>query len=147
MKGLHFEDLKVGARFRSERYVVTEEAMVEFAREWDVQSFHLDRAAAEMSVFGDLAASGWHTAAIAMRLFTTGPLRFDGGAIGLSVDELRWPTAVRPNDRIQLETEILEMRISKSRPGHGIIRIRNVMTNQRGEIVLSYMANALVQRE
>ncbi len=125
---------------------MTEEAIVDFARRWDVQSFHLEHVAANESVFGGLAASGWHTAAIAMRLFTTGSLQFDGGAVGLSVDELRWPAAVRPGDTLQLETEILEMRASKSKPQHGIIRLRNVMTNQNGEVVLSYLANAMVRR-
>ncbi len=144
---LYFDDLKVGQRFDSEPYAVTERAIFDFARQFDVQPFHLDHAAAKESVFDGLSASGWHTAAIAMRLFTTGPLQFVGGAVGLGVDELRWPTAVRPNDRLQLETEILEMRPSKSNPQRGIIRIRNVKTNQKGEIVLSYMANAMVQRQ
>jgi acyl dehydratase len=81
-----------------------------------------------------------------MRLFTTGPLQFVGGAIGLGVDELRWPVAVRPNDTLQLETEIFEKRESRSKPQQGIIRIRNVLRNQTGEVVLSYTANAMVQR-
>jgi len=119
---------------------------VNFAREFDVQAFHLDHEAAEKSVFDGLAASGWHTAAIAMRLFTTGPLQFVGGAIGLGVDELRWPSAVRPGDTLRLETEIMELRPSRSKPGQGLIRIRNVTNNQRGEVVLSYFANAMVQR-
>ena len=85
---------------------------MDFAREFDVQPFHLDHAAAKESVFEGLAASGWHTAAIAMRLFTTGPMQFVGGAIGLGVDEFRWPIAVRPGDRLRLTTEILEMRPS-----------------------------------
>jgi acyl dehydratase len=143
---IYFEDIKVGDRFKSEAYEVTERAIVDFAREFDVQPFHLDPAAAKESIFGGQAASGWHTTAIAMRLFTTGPLQFVGGAIGLAVDELRWPVAVRPGDILQLGTEILEMRPSKSKPEQGIIRIRNVMTNQNGETVLSYMANAMVRR-
>ena len=143
---IYFDDLKIGDRFESEAYQITEEAIFAFAREFDVQPFHLDHTAANESVFEGLAASGWHTAAIAMRLFTTGPIRFVGGAIGLGVDELRWPIAVRPDDRLRLTTEILEMRPSKSKPTQGIIRIRNVMTNQNGEVVLSYMANALIRR-
>ena len=110
-----------------------------------MQPFHLDPIAAKQTIFKGLAASGWHTAAIAMRLFTT-TIPFAGGAVGLGVDELRWPVAVRPNDQLQLETEILEMRASRSKPQQGIIRIRNVMRNQNGEVVLSYMANAMVQR-
>jgi acyl dehydratase len=147
MDGLYFEDVAVGARFRSDTYEVTEEAIIRFAREFDVQSFHLDHAAAQESVFRGLSASGWHTAAIAMRLFTTGPLQFAGGAIGLGVDELSWPVAVRPGDKLQLETEILEKRESRSKPWQGVIRVRNVLTNQNGDVVLSYEANALVQRK
>ena len=146
MSNHYFEDVQVGDRFTSEPYTVSEAAMVGFAQEFDVQPFHLDPAAANESVFGGLAASGWHTAAIAMRLFTTGPLRFAGGAIGLGVDELRWPAAVRAGDRLQLETEIIDARPSRSKPDYGILRIRNVMTNQKGEIVLSYSANAMVRR-
>ncbi len=146
MNELFFEDVVVGTKFQSESYLVTEEAIIHFAREFDVQPFHLEHAAANESIFQGLAASGWHTAAIAMRLFTTGPLRFNGGAVGLGVDELRWPIAVRPGDSLQLETEILEARASKSKPRQGIIRIRNLLSNQRGEVVLSYFATALVQR-
>ena len=146
MTARYFEDVDVGETFRSEPFLVTEEAIIAFAREFDVQAFHLDDAAAKDSVFRGLAASGWHTAAIAMRLFTTGPLRFVGGAIGLGVDELRWPLAVRAGDRVHMTTEILETRTSRSKPEYGILRIRNVLTNQDGEIVLSYLANAMVRR-
>ena len=146
MTGLYLEDVAVGQRFVSEPYHVSETAMVEFARQFDPQPFHLNHAAAEASVFGGLAASGWHTAAIAMRLLMTGAMQFAGGAIGLGVDELRWPTALRPNDTMQLETEILETRPSRSKAGYGIVRIGNVAKNQRGEVVLSYKANALVRR-
>ncbi len=145
MNPIYFDDLKVGESFRSEPFKISEQAITEFAREFDVQPFHLDPIAAERSIFRGLSASGWHTAAIAMRLFTM-TIPFAGGAVGLGVDELRWPIAVRPNDTLQLETEILETRPSKSNPQRGIIRIRNVMTNQNGEVVLSYMANAMVQR-
>ncbi len=146
MAELYFEDVSVGERFASEPYAISEEAIVTFAREFDVQAFHLDHAAANASVFGALAASGWHTAAIAMRLFTTGPLQFVGGAVGLGVDELRWPVAVRPGDQLRLTTEILDARASRSKPGYGILRIRNVLTNESGEVVLSYTANAMVRR-
>ena len=146
MPALYFEDVTVGQHFGSDAHEITEEAIIAFAREFDVQAFHLEHAAANESVFAGLAASGWHTAAIAMRLFTTGPLQFVGGAVGLGVDELRWPVAVRPGDRVQLTTEILDARASRSKPGFGILRIRNVLMNQNGEIVLSYSANAMVRR-
>ena len=145
MAELYFEDVSLGQRFESEPFDISEEAIIAFAREFDVQAFHLEHAAANASVFAGLAASGWHTAAIAMRLFTTGPLQFIGGAVGLGVDELRWPVAVRPCDQLRLTTEILEARTSRSKPGYGILRIRNVLRNPRDEVVLSYSANAMVR--
>lgn len=142
----YLEDVKTGDRFGSPSFVITKADMLRFAAEFDPQSFHLDVEAAAASDFGGLTASGWHTAAIGMRLFMTGDLRFVGGAIGLGVDELRWPTAVQAGDELRLETEIVETRVSRSKPNRGIVRVRNVMTNQRGEVVLSLLANALVQR-
>jgi acyl dehydratase len=146
MSGLYLEDVAIGQRFVSDTYEVTESAIISFAREFDPQPFHLDPAAANETVFGGLAASGWHTAAIAMRLMMTGPMQFVGGAVGLGVDELRWPVAVRPGDTVRLNTEIVEARASRSKPGYGIIRLRNIMRNGEGEVVLSYSANALVRR-
>jgi acyl dehydratase len=141
----YFEDVQVGDRFGSETHVVTEEAMVEFARDFDPQAFHLERAAAEASDFGALVASGWFTAALAMRLWVTGELQFVGGAIGLGVEELRWPAAVRAGDTLRVETEILELRRSRSNAHRGIVRFRNTARNQRDEIVLTLIANALVR--
>ena len=97
-----FEDLKVGDRFKSQTYEVTEEQIISFAREFDPQPFHLERAVADKTMFEGLIASGWHTAAITMRLFVQ-TLNFAEGAIGLGVDELRWPTAVKPDDVLQVE--------------------------------------------
>ena len=140
------EDLKVGERFQSDQYIVTEEQIVTFAREFDPQPFHIDLKIAEKSIFKGLAASGWHTAAITMRLFVQAT-NFAEGAVGLGVDELRWPTAVRPGDSLWVEVEIVDLRASRSKPGHGIIRIRNVTRNQRGEIVQTMFANAMVPRK
>lgn len=140
------EDLHVGDRFGSGAYEVTEKGIVDFAQEFDPQSFHLDLDAAKRSVFRGLAASGWHTAAMSMRLFVTGDLRLAGGSIGLGVDALEWPRPVRPGDTLQLQTEIMEVRPSRSKPDRGIIRIRNVTTNQNGEVVQSFLASVLVRR-
>ena len=140
-----FEDLKVGDRFKSQTYEVTEEQIISFAREFDPQPFHLDRVVADKTMFKGLIASGWHTAAITMRLFVQ-TLNFAEGAIGLGVDELRWPTAVKPNDVLQVETEIVDLRESQSKPSHGIVRLRYVTTNQRGDIVQTMYASALVLR-
>src|SRR5437764_4462048 len=145
MKERFFEDLKVGDRFKSASYKVSEEQIISFAREFDPQPFHLDSAVAGQTMFKSLIASGWHTAAITMRLFVQ-TLNFAQGAIGLGVDELRWPNAVRPGDVLQVETEIVDLRESRSKPTHGIVRLRNVTTNQRGEVVQTMFASALVLR-
>jgi len=116
---------------------------MEFARAFDPQIFHRDPKSAQQTLFGGLAASGWHTAAVSMRLFVE-TMEVAGGIIGMGVDELKWPNAVRPGDELCLEIEILEARRSKSRPDYGIIRILNVTKNQRGEVVQSFMANAML---
>src|SRR5437868_3289266 len=145
MSQRYFEDLKAGDRFKSGTYKVTEEQIVSFAREFDPQPFHLDPAVARQTMFKGLIASGWHTAAITMRLFVQ-TLNFAEGAIGLGVDELRWPNAVRPGDVLQVETEIVDLRESRSKPSHGIVRIRNVTTNTRGEVMQMLFTSPLVLR-
>jgi len=145
MKERYFDDLKVGDRFKSEPLEVTVKQVIEFAHKFDPQMFHLTRKSAERTIFKGLVASGWHTAAMTMRLFVQ-TLNFAEGAIGLGVDELRWPNAVRPGDVLKVETEILELRPSRSKPNYGIIRLRNVTTNQHGEIVQTMTANAMVPR-
>src|SRR5438105_15957057 len=145
MKQRYFEDLKAGERFKSETYKVSEEQIISVAREFDPQPFHLDRTVARETMFKELIASGWHTAAITMRLFVK-TLNFAEGAIGLGVDELRWPAAVKPGDELQVETEIVDLRTSRSKPSHGVVRLRYVTTNQRGEIVQTMFASALVRR-
>jgi len=141
----YFEDLKAGDRYKSDTYNVTEEQIISFARQFDPQPFHLDAAVARQTMFKNLIASGWHTAAITMRL-SVQALNFAEGPIGLGVDELRWPTAVQPDDVLKVETEIVDLRLSRSKPSHGIVRLRNVTTNQRGEIVQTMTAAALVLR-
>jgi acyl dehydratase len=145
MKEVYFDDLKPGDRFESETFAVPAQAIIEFAEKFDPQKFHLNAKSAERSIFKGLVASGWHTAAITMRLFIK-RLNFAEGAIGLGVDEIRWPTAVRPDDVLRVVTEILETRLSKSRPNVGIIRLRNTTYNQRNEVAQTMTANALVPR-
>ena len=138
-----FEDFPAGTRLISSTHRVTADAIMEFARAFDPQIFHLDPKAAEQTLFGGLAASGWHTAAVSMRLFVV-TMDVAGGIIGMGVDELKWPNTVRPGDDLRLEIEILEARRSKSRSGYGIIRIRNVTKNQRDEVAQSFMASAML---
>ena len=145
MKERYLDDLKIGDRFRSEPLKVTEKEIIEFAHKFDPQIFHLNHKAAERTLFKGLVASGWHTAALTMRLFVQ-TLNFAEGAVGLGVDELRWPNAVRPGDVLTVETEILDLRRSRSKPGYGIIRLRNMTTNQHGEIVQTMLASAMVPR-
>jgi len=145
MSERYFDDLRSGERLQSGQYIVTEREIINFAREFDPQPFHLDAGVARQTMFGSLIASGWHTAAITMRLFVQ-TLNFAEGAIGLGVDELRWPAAVKAGDVLEVETEIVDLRLSRSKPSHGIVRLRNVTTNQRGEIVQTMSASALVLR-
>ncbi|HET6146102.1 MAG TPA: MaoC family dehydratase [Polyangia bacterium] len=130
-----FEDFEVGLRFRSGATVVTAERIKSFAAEFDPQPFHLDEDAAGRSFFAGLAASGWHTAAIVMRLIVESDLRPAGGTIGAGVEDIRWPRAVRPGDVLHVEGEVLEMRASRSRPELGIVKIRVTALNQAGEPV------------
>jgi acyl dehydratase len=141
----YFDDLRTGERFISDRFEVPAAAIIEFAEKFDPQKFHLNAREAERSIFKGLVASGWHTAAITMRLFVRS-LNFAEGAIGLGVDELRWPNAVRPGDELRVETEIVDLRDSKSKPKLGVVRLRNVTMNQRGEIVQTMFASALVPK-
>ena len=145
MKEYYYDDVKVGDHFKSEPLEVTEKQVIEFAHKFDPQMFHLNRKSAERTIFKGLIASGWHTAAMTMRLFVK-TMNFGEGAIGLGVDELRWPNVVRPGDVLTVETEIVDLRLSRSKPNYGIIRLRNVTTNQRGEIVQTMLASAMVPR-
>src|SRR5437588_10928052 len=131
MKEHYFDDMKAGDRFKSEPLNVTEKQVIEFAHKFDPQMFHLNRKTAERTLFKGLIASGWHTAAMTMRLFVQ-TLNFAEGAIGLGGDELRWPNVVRPGDVLTVETEIVDLRPSRSKPKYGIIRLRNVYKKTRG---------------
>ena len=115
----------------------------EFAAEFDPQPFHLDESAAETSVFKGLAASGWHTAAVAMRLLVTGGLPFANGLVGVG-GEVAWPRPTRPGDILHLESEIVEITPSRSKPHQGIVTVRATMLNQHGEAVYVLTAKLLV---
>lgn len=130
---LYLEDLHVGQVFVTPPVTVTTEAIKAFAREYDPQPFHLDEAAAEASLFGGLAASGWHTAALSMRLLVDG-LPLAGGLIGVG-GETTWPRPTRPGDVLTVHVEVLEITPSKSRPDRGMVRTRNETRNQHGEPV------------
>lgn len=140
------EDFAVGQVYGSRRLTVTAEDIKRFAAEFDPQPFHLDDAAARASFFGGLAASGWHTAALTMRLLVASDLKPSGGIVGAGFDEFRWPRPVRPGDELRLECEVLEVRPSKSRPAQGLIKVRTTTLNQNGEPVQVLVGNLVVPR-
>lgn len=133
-KSLFLEDLRVGQRFRAGPETVTEAAIIAFAKEFDPQPFHTDPGAAKSTFFQGLAASGWHTAAITMRLLTKGALPFVNGVIGLG-GEISWPRPVRSGDRLSAESEIIEITPSRSKPNQAIVTVRTTTSNQKGEAV------------
>ena len=118
----YFEDFAVGQTFGSGRLRIEAERIKSFAAEFDPQPFHLDDEAARATMFGGLAASGWHTAALSMRLLVEGELRPSGGIIGGRLEELHWPCPVRLGDELRVESEVLEVRPSNSRPDQGLIK-------------------------
>lgn len=140
------EDLRPGATFRTGTVTVDAAAIAVFATQFDPQPFHLDPAAAEASVFGALVASGWHTAALTMRLLVTGELQLAGGLVGLGITDLRWPRAVRPGDVLSAIVEVLAVQPSASRPDRGTAQLRTTTANQRGEPVLIMTSTQLVPR-
>jgi acyl dehydratase len=147
MSRIYFlEDFTVGQVFATPRLRVEAEAIKSFARQFDPQPFHLDEEAAKDSVFRGLAASGWHTAAMTMRLMADGDFKPAGGIIGVGFDELSWQRPVRPGDELRAESEILEVRPSKSRADRGMIRVRTTTYNQNGEAVQVFTGNLIVPR-
>jgi acyl dehydratase len=142
---LYLDDLQAGQRFTSGTYVIDEARIKEFAAEFDPQPFHLDETAAQASIFKGLAASGWHTAAIAMRLLVTGGLPFANGIVGLG-GEVSWPRPTRPGDLLRVESEIVEIMPSRSKPQQGVVTVRSTMLNQNGEAVYLFNAKVLVLR-
>jgi acyl dehydratase len=143
--GLYLEDLRVGQRFESARHVVTAGEIKAFAAQFDPQPFHLDEAAAEGSMLGGLAASGWHTAALTMRLLVNSSAPMSGGVVGAGV-EIAWPRPTRPGDELQVVSEVMEITPSRSKPDRGIVILRSETRNQRGEAVQVLTSRLIVPR-
>jgi acyl dehydratase len=143
--GLYLEDLQVGQRFQSGTRSVDEEEIRTFAQQFDPQPFHLDATAGKVSLFGGLVASGWHTAAITMRLLVESGLPIAGGIIGAGA-EITWPSPVRPGAELHVESEILEVRPSRSRPDRGIVTVRSETRDHVGEVVQVLVAKLVVPR-
>jgi acyl dehydratase len=142
---LSFDDLWVGQRFVSGTHRIDEGQIRAFANEFDPQPFHLDAAAAKESLFGGLVASGWHTAAVTMRLLVEGGVPLAGGIVGAG-GEITWPAPVRPGDVLRVESEVVELRPSRSRPDRGVAVVRSETRNQRGKVVQVLVAKLVVPR-
>lgn len=142
---LYLDELAVGQRFESGSHAVDEGQIRAFARDYDPQPFHLDDAAARGTLFGGLAASGWHTAAMTMRLLVEGGLPLQGGIIG-GGGEIDWPQPTRPGDVLRVTSEVLEIKPSRSRPDRGMVKMRCETQNQRGETLQILIARLVVPR-
>ena len=142
---LYLEDVFVGQRFVTGTYKVTADAIKAFARDYDPQPFHTDDAAAKDSFFGGLAASGWHTAAITMRLQIDSGPPLSGGMIGAG-GELSWPIPVWPGDELHVESEVLAVAPSRSKPERGMVTLKSETKNQKGEVVQLFIVKLLIWR-
>src|SRR5262245_41082930 len=142
---LYLEDLRVGQRFSSRTHVIDVAQIKAFAAQFDPQPFHQDEEAAKGTLFAGLAASGWHTAAISMRLMVESGLPLAGGIIGAG-GELAWPKPTRPGDALQVESEVMEITPSRSRPDRGTVVVHSLTRNQRGEVVQELTAKLIVPR-
>ena len=143
---IYFEDLDVGVTTVTGTYDVSSEEIIDFARQFDPQPFHTDPEAAAGTLFGELVASGWQTAAITMRLMLDRQFLGATPMIGLGVEALRWPRPVRPGDRLTAHVEILEIRPSRSDPARGSVRARTTTVNQAGDTVYDMTSPLLVPR-
>ena len=142
---LHLEDLQVGQRIVSGSHRIDEAQIVAYAKQFDPQPFHLDAGAAKGTFFGGLVASGWHTASITMKLLVEGGLPIAGGIVGAG-GEIAWPNPVRPGDVLKVESEVLEVRPSRSNPARGIATVRSQTRNQSGAVVQVLTAKLVVPR-
>lgn len=144
---IYYDDLTIGQVFTSRAEPMSRERIVSFAEEFDPQPQHLSEELARSSMFGELVASGWHTAALTMRLQLEILLgRFPGGGMGAQIDKLAWLRPVRPGDTLHAKAEIMDMRLSRSRPDRGLITVQTTTLNQDNEPVQTMTAAILIPR-
>ena len=142
---LYFDDLRVGQTFVTDTLTVREDDILRFAREFDPQPFHLDHHAASQSIFKGLSGSGWHTAALTMRLLVDSGPPLAAGILGIG-GEIAWTAPLRPDDTLQVHCEVVELTASRSKPGRGVVTMRNETRNQRGDVVQTFVARVIVPR-
>ncbi|NMM84705.1 dehydratase [Rhodococcus sp. SRB_17] len=145
-KPVYLDDLTVGDQFKSGEHAMDAEQIKAFAAQFDPQPFHLDDAAARATLFGGLAASGWHTAAVTMRLQVTSGLPIAGGIIGAG-GELSWPQATRPTDVLHVVSEVVQIQPSRSKPDRGMVTVRSETRNQHGEVLQISTVRIVVPRK
>ena len=138
-RSLFLEDLEIGQVWTGGPVEMTEADIVRFAREYDPQPMHVDAEVAAKGRFGGLIASGWHVASVVMREFVDAAPFGDTPLLGLKVDDLQWRSAVRPGDRLSIRREIIDIRRSDSKPDRGVLTMRMTVTNQRGEVAMSFV--------
>jgi acyl dehydratase len=141
----YLDDLHLGDTFTSGEHAMDEAQIIAFAQQFDPQPFHLDHEAAKGSMFGGLAASGWHTVAITMRLMVTSGLPLAGGIVGAGA-EVSWPKPTRPTDVLHVDSEIVAIVPSKSRPDRGMVTARSTTYNQHGDVLQVLTAKMVVPR-
>ena len=146
MTDRYLEDLHIGEKFHTQSVMITEADILDFARRFDPQPMHVDPDAATQGPYKGLIASGWHTAAVVMRLVVDFNPLGSLPLLGLGVDHIEWPQPVRPGDTIHTEIEVLAIRPSKSQPSHGIVKLRTTTLNQHGQVVLVVTPNCWVPR-
>ena len=145
INNLFLEDLSIGQKFTSGIASVQEYLIQEFGSLYDPQPFHTNKELAKNTFFKGLVASGWHTAAITMRLLVQSNLKLAGGLIGAGIDELRWPISVYPGDELHLDIEVIDTKRSASKPNRGIAKIKVLTKNQNGATVMSSVATLVVE--
>lgn len=145
MTTLYLEDISVGQKFGSTDFTVTGQSIKDFASQWDPQVFHLDEDGAGDSFFQGLAASGWQTACITMRLLVTGDFRPANGVIGAGIEDLKWFRPVRPGDVLRVEAEVVDVRPMRSKPGYGICRMKVTTLDATGQPVQAFISPLVVQ--
>lgn len=142
---MYYEDYQVGQQFHEGSVTISKDDAIAFARIYDPQYFHTDEQAAKRSLFGQLAVSGWQTAAITMRLKAQSDLaQVTGGLIGLGVESMRWPQPVYPGDSLRIAITIIGKRLSQSRPGFGIVKYKVETLNQKNERVMEMLTSVLM---
>jgi acyl dehydratase len=142
----YFEDYQPGAVYQYGYRQVSEDEILTFARQFDPQPIHVDPGFAEQGPFGGLIASGWHTSSLAMRLIADHYLSTVASLASPGIDELRWPAPLRPGDTVRLRGEIVEARVSRSKPDRGLIRTKVTLITQQDQDVLSFVAMNLMLR-